>query len=277
MLRAGDLGAYLYAKGIRVVAISRQSNGGLVGHGWFAYTGAIRVSPAVVGAILGNGSATLVDAAFQLVEPYDAVEWSAVCPFSRLPLGEFTEWQGIGSPDDFSSLTLCYLAEERASHTAAFAQIAAAVPQNVRQGEIGELLNTWAGMSSNDTRLDYSAAPCFGMGDIVVAESELTAGAVAPCSAVPGLPPVPPKQRVDGLDMIIWRVFQVDVELSPNAIWAILQQEIETGDPKFDLDLVLREIHGDTMGWTDSRGSEQTLGRRSFENRVRRLQKLARS
>ncbi len=279
MLQENKLRAHLYCQNLSVIAVSKKPEGGEVGGlGWFKYSGPIRVKMDFIKSVIEVGERSLAGQMFRLMQPERVHGWRSDSPYSKFPIGMLSFWDGVEQPEDLSHYPMLYKVEERPTHLSAFANMVTALPKREGMGQIGELIDAWSDLPTDQVTLDLEKVPKVVLGDIVISEAEIQrVRAVATCapSGPSELPVNPPMQRADLLARLIWRVLRDNGHISAKSIWAILQEEIETGESVYDIDGVLVRIQDDTLTWEDSSRTEKHVNWPAFENRVSRLKQLA--
>ncbi|MEQ8693428.1 MAG: hypothetical protein RIC89_21635 [Pseudomonadales bacterium] len=272
----GELTTAIYSPKKRYLVFTRADGGGRIGHATCEYFGALAVPKAITDKLVGGESTNLNGLGTRPLDLRGLSNWQGICPFSSEESGNLVGWQALHEPKPFKGSLLMTPMPEETLGRAGIRKINEARPSDF-QGN--ELTAAWDKamdrLYPNDYSLNYRAngevgpdALIFfaldeaggaesgeGKGDAKQDESELS----------------PPGDRADDMAWLLWRIRQDHPRMSAKAIRSLLSREIETAEPKYDIDCILRDVRGNDIYWCNLKGEEKKLSWRAFENRLSRL------
>lgn len=278
----GELSTAIYSPKKRYLVFTPVDGEGITGHATCEYFGPLAVPKTITDKLLGGERTNINGLGARPLDTGGLSNWQGTCPFSSVEAGNLVGWRAIDVPESFSEHLLITPMPQENLGQAALRRAAEARPVDLQVGELtGALDKLVKKLVPNDYSLDYRAIGevdpealiFFALGksrnlgdgdgndDSAEDESELS----------------PPGIRSDDMAWLLWRVRQAHPGMSAKGIRSLLKREIETAEPKYDVDCILRDVRGDEIYWRSTKGKEKILTWRAFENRLSRLKNSGQS
>lgn len=272
----GELFTAIYSPKKRYLVFTRAEGGGVTGHATCEYFGPLAVPKTITNTLLGGESTNLNGMGGRALDARGLSNWQGTCPFSSEDAGNLVGWRALDVPESSSGPLLMTPMPTEYQGGVACRKIRDGRPGGIEATELTAAIDKLIDkIVPNDYNLDYRTNGAIGP-DALIFHTLVKAGGVeqgenSADARSEGLKLSPPGKRADDMAWLLWRVIQAHPELSAKEIWSLLRNEIDTGEPEYDIDCILREVRGDEIRWCSTKGKEKKLGGRAFENRISRL------
>lgn len=85
------------------------------------------------------------------------------------------------------------------------------------------------------------------------------------------------KRRSTRVDPVIERLFRSNPKASAKILWSMLEHDMETDEPEFDIDQTVRVIEGLALEWNNTNNNVSELMFKTFSNKISELRKFYKS
>ncbi len=285
-IETGDIQAVLYTKPRRMLLFGNMGFNQWIGCATCEYRGHLKVKQHHISTLLDNEPVTLGQDSGRLLDASGIRYLSNHYPYcGELPLLPIKEWKSFPKEEILQralKVSATPLPIEKEPAMKSLADTVKAATSTIGNPEITSAFSGILSYSGPNYVLDLNENSVFSPDDLRIPTSEVNQFLAKQKSkaqekrlieSVKASSPRSSGKRENQLHTLMERILIKFPKASTKEVWKIIEQEVESDDPVFDTDRILRQVDADCIEWCSRYGAECSMSWSAFGTRLSKIRK----